>query len=262
MLKSVILSVLVVRWVWSVTIQYPRESRLLYTKTIATSIISSAPPGARLISTRGDLPPLIERLIQNATDIRQNIVDTFHCKGRVYGYYADQDNKCQIFHICVPMQQLFPDLYDSQDIYQFSFICPAHTIFTQDAMVCAWKDSAFPCSMAHQLYDRNNHFFIVSAEAVQKTSASDTVPTSAPSVQMTSASTIMPTAASSIHKTSPVSATMPTSTSPVQKSTHLSTTISDSASPLPSSTALPVLLMTTLQPKRQPTETPTPTVLP
>lgn len=48
-----------------------------------------------------------------------------------YGYYADQDNECQIFHICVPMKQLFPDLYDDTDILQFSFICPKHTIFTQ-----------------------------------------------------------------------------------------------------------------------------------
>ncbi|KAG7157739.1 U-scoloptoxin(01)-Er1a-like 10 [Homarus americanus] len=92
------------------------------------------------------------------------------CGGRrvVYGYYADQDNDCQIFHICVPMQQLFPDLYDAEDIYQFSFICPAYTIFTQDAMVCAWVDSAFPCSEAHHLYDRNNNFFVVPAEEVYR----------------------------------------------------------------------------------------------
>ncbi|KAK8729980.1 hypothetical protein OTU49_008418 [Cherax quadricarinatus] len=150
------------------SIPYLRESRRLYTETIATSVISSAPPGARLFSAKGDLPPLINRLVQNATNIRRNIVDTFRCDGRVYGYYADQDNECQIFHICVPMEQLFPDLYDAHDIYQFSFICPAYTIFTQDAMVCAWVDMAFPCSEAHLLYDRNNHFFVVPAEEVYR----------------------------------------------------------------------------------------------
>ncbi|XP_069156365.1 uncharacterized protein [Procambarus clarkii] len=161
-------------WVPGTALPYPRESRLLYTETIVTSVISGAPPGARLIRAKGDLPPLIDRLVHNATNIRRNIVDTFRCDGRVYGYYADQDNDCQIFHICVPMEQLFPDLYDAQDIYQFSFICPAYTIFTQDAMVCAWVDMAFPCSEAHLLYDRNNHFFVVPAEEVYRETVTPT----------------------------------------------------------------------------------------
>ncbi|KAK4303528.1 hypothetical protein Pmani_024470 [Petrolisthes manimaculis] len=149
----------------------PQESRLQYARTIASSVLSRAPPGAQLIGARGEVQPLVNRLIQNASSIRQNIVDTFSCVDRVYGYYADQANECQIFHICVPMQQLFPDLYDTNDIFHFSFICPGYTIFTQDAMVCAWQDYAFPCSEAHHLYHRNNHFFVVPAEDVPKDSA-------------------------------------------------------------------------------------------
>lgn len=26
-------------------------------------------------------------------------VDTFSCEGKAYGYYADVDNECQLFHI-------------------------------------------------------------------------------------------------------------------------------------------------------------------
>ncbi|XP_063876294.1 uncharacterized protein LOC135109131 [Scylla paramamosain] len=158
----------------------PQETRLQYARTIATSILSRTPPGAQLIGARGDLPPLVDRLIYNASSIRRNIVDTFDCNGRVYGYYADQDNDCQIFHICVPMQQLFPDLYDLEDIFHFSFICPGYTIFSQDSMTCDWEDWAFPCPQASELYHRNNHFFVVPAEDVQRTT---TTPSSTSTTQ-------------------------------------------------------------------------------
>jgi hypothetical protein len=66
-------------------------------------------------------------LPSNATAIRENIVDTFSCDGKVYGYYADVDNECQLFHICYPVQ-----LADgTSTIYKWSFICPAETIFNQ-----------------------------------------------------------------------------------------------------------------------------------
>ena len=29
--------------------------------------------------------------------------ETFTCDGRGYGYYADVDNDCRIFHVCVPI---------------------------------------------------------------------------------------------------------------------------------------------------------------
>ena len=31
-------------------------------------------------------------------------VDSFSCEGQAYGYYADVDNACEIFHICLPIQ--------------------------------------------------------------------------------------------------------------------------------------------------------------
>lgn len=64
-------------------LKLPLESRLQYARTIASSILSRAPPGARLIGARGELPPLVSRLVQNASSIRHNIVDTFSCSGRV-----------------------------------------------------------------------------------------------------------------------------------------------------------------------------------
>lgn len=46
-------------------------------------MIDQAPSESRLIGAKGDLPPLISRLVDNATAIREGIVDTFSCDGRV-----------------------------------------------------------------------------------------------------------------------------------------------------------------------------------
>ncbi|XP_037788912.1 mucin-5AC-like [Penaeus monodon] len=227
---------------------FPRESRQLYTRSIARSVIAQAPSESRLIGAKGDLPPLISRLVDNATAIREGIVDTFSCDGRYYGYYADQDNDCQIFHICVPMQQLFPDLYDDTDILQFSFICPKHTIFTQDAMVCAWRDSAFPCSEAHRLYDRNSMFFIVPAEDVRR-ERSDVEQTTSDSASTAAATTVTSstTTASSTTTPAPIrrrtptteasTTTTPTTSVPMRRwrtsTTEATTTTPSSTTPLP-----------------------------
>ncbi|KAK8729979.1 hypothetical protein OTU49_008417 [Cherax quadricarinatus] len=122
-------------------------------------VLLEAPRGARLISSSPVLPPLLDRLADNATLIRPNLVDTFRCDDRGYGYYADQDNECQVFHVCLPLHQLYPDNFTTPVVFQFSFICPEYTIFTQDAMVCAWTTEAVPCEYAHDLYWINENFF-------------------------------------------------------------------------------------------------------
>ena len=66
-------------------------------------------------------------LVSDANSIRENIVDEFTCDGRVYGYYADVANDCQLFHVCYPV--LYPD--GQQEMIKWSFICPNQTIFDQ-----------------------------------------------------------------------------------------------------------------------------------
>ncbi len=36
--------------------------------------------------------------------ITGQVVQQFTCEGRAYGYYADVDNACRVFHICLPIQ--------------------------------------------------------------------------------------------------------------------------------------------------------------
>jgi len=61
-------------------------------------------------------------LPDNATLIRENIVDTFSCQDRIYGYYADMENECQVFHVCMPQ---------TRSAIRWSFICPGETVFNQ-----------------------------------------------------------------------------------------------------------------------------------
>lgn len=103
---------------------------------------------------------LLSKLVSNATVIRPYIKAGFSCTGRIFGYYADVLNDCQLFHICYPLRQVFNNNPYVPDVtYQFSFICPAYTIFSQDARVCAWSHSAFPCSEAESMYNINQDFF-------------------------------------------------------------------------------------------------------
>ena len=46
---------------------------------------------------------------------------TFTCEGRAYGYYADPETNCQVFHICM----------GGDESLKWSFICPNQTIFNQ-----------------------------------------------------------------------------------------------------------------------------------
>lgn len=66
-------------------------------------------------------------LPSNATSIRSDITDNFSCEGRIYGYYADVENDCQIFHVCLPVT--YPDGKETQ--FRWSFICPEETTFNQ-----------------------------------------------------------------------------------------------------------------------------------
>ncbi|GIX94611.1 chitin-binding type-2 domain-containing protein [Caerostris darwini] len=51
---------------------------------------------------------------------------SFSCDGRTYGYYADPEVNCQVFHIC-------PGAYG---VGHYSFLCPNQTVFNQAYLVC------------------------------------------------------------------------------------------------------------------------------
>ncbi|XP_012230901.1 uncharacterized protein [Linepithema humile] len=85
-------------------------------------------------------------LPDNATLIRENIVDTFSCQDRIYGYYADMENGCQVFHVCMPQ---------TRGAIRWSFICPGETVFNQATFVCTRTESSIPCEESEKYYVLN-----------------------------------------------------------------------------------------------------------
>jgi len=83
-----------------------------------------------------------------------DVSPAFSCANRPYGYYADPDNQCRVFHICNP------SLYEDGTVqtYQYSFMCDAGSIFDQKALTCVREFSATPCQYAPSLYWVNTQF--------------------------------------------------------------------------------------------------------
>nr|XP_027233066.1 homeobox protein 5-like [Penaeus vannamei] len=70
-------------------------------------------------SVSGVFEPL--NLPSGASALLGGITSAFSCLDRPYGYYADQDNSCRVFHVCNPT--LFSN--GAVETYQYSFMCGA-----------------------------------------------------------------------------------------------------------------------------------------
>lgn len=77
------------------------------------------------------------------------IVEAFSCEGFDYGYYADIDNNCEIFHICLPIQDNDGVVIETA---QWSFACGNGTVFDQQTLTCNFPTDAFPCEESASLY--------------------------------------------------------------------------------------------------------------
>ncbi|KAJ8941681.1 hypothetical protein NQ314_010327 [Rhamnusium bicolor] len=112
-------------------------------------------------------PPQLLTLPSNATSIRTDISDSFHCDGRDYGYYADVENDCQLFHVCLPVT--YSD--GRNQTFRWSFICPEDTIFNQEMFTCTRSDEAIDCAESPRYYELNRNFG--SEEVADVTESSD-----------------------------------------------------------------------------------------
>ena len=87
--------------------------------------------------------------------------ESFDCEGRIYGYYADMANNCEVFHVCVPIQ----DVEDGEiHMAHYSFICGNGTQFSQDALTCMHHEDAMDCQESQSYYDLVNSEFGVIRE--------------------------------------------------------------------------------------------------
>ncbi|KYM98669.1 hypothetical protein ALC62_10637, partial [Cyphomyrmex costatus] len=70
----------------------------------------------------------------------------FTCGGKLPGYYADPEARCQVWHWCLPNGRLF------------SFLCPNGTVFSQTTRVCDWWFKV-DCNDSPRLYGNNDELY-------------------------------------------------------------------------------------------------------
>lgn len=139
---------------------HPQSKRPLL-KRGRTDTPANGEQGAMMESaTEKMLPPL--ELPSNATSIRAEITDTFSCENRGYGYYADVENECQIFHVCLPVMNADER---KERTFRWSFICPEETVFSQQVFTCVrMEDMPNECKDSEQYYQLNNNFGMAMSE--------------------------------------------------------------------------------------------------
>ncbi|KAK7075717.1 hypothetical protein SK128_002614 [Halocaridina rubra] len=93
-------------------------------------------------------------LPSGATRLMGEISTSFTCIDQPYGYYADLQNSCRVFHVCYPA--LFST--DRIETYQYSFMCGEGTQFDQKEMTCVKESDAIPCANSQEYFFRNGEF--------------------------------------------------------------------------------------------------------
>ena len=125
------------------------KTSALLTTTMQTIILSCMLAGIVISQDYEDeeslngLPSGAEDLLSSPYD------DSFSCEGQTYGYYGDVSNNCQVFHICLPVEDNEGNI---NSYTKYSFVCGNGTVFDQQALVCNFPDDAFPCEESPGLY--------------------------------------------------------------------------------------------------------------
>ncbi|XP_068242601.1 U-scoloptoxin(01)-Er1a-like [Palaemon carinicauda] len=114
------------------------------------AVVSALPP--RLV--KRDSTPFAYELPSNASLIVGSINTGFDCSSRGYGYYADQANNCQVFHICYP----YTDPEGRSFTRMFSFICGEGSVFDQSSLTCNFPENSVPCDSASNFFNINDYF--------------------------------------------------------------------------------------------------------
>ncbi|XP_018324428.1 uncharacterized protein LOC108736480 [Agrilus planipennis] len=126
-----------------------------------------AAPSVRIYPEQS--PPQLMTLPSNATIIRTDITDSFSCEGREYGYYADVDNDCQIFHVCLPVN--YGD--GRSQMFRWSFICPEETVFSQEIFTCISRDDmVIDCMESPKFYILNRNIGVEKEHTREEDSSS------------------------------------------------------------------------------------------
>ncbi|MPC41248.1 hypothetical protein E2C01_034836 [Portunus trituberculatus] len=89
----------------------------------------------------------------------------FDCNDRAFGYYADMDNGCRAFHVCLPV---YSEEGQLEEVAHFTFMCGQNAVFSQDSLTCAHPSESLPCSEAAAHYEVSNANFGIIPEENQE----------------------------------------------------------------------------------------------
>jgi len=85
-----------------------------------------------------------------------NIDKSFTCDGKNYGYYADVQNECKLFHVCLPMEN---EVGKENTMEQFTFACGNQTVFNQETLTCTNVEDSIDCADSTNLFESINAHF-------------------------------------------------------------------------------------------------------
>ena len=98
-----------------------------------------------LATPQFDLPSGANDLIKELP-----VNESFSCEEREYGYYGDVANNCQLFHICLPVEN---DIGAIIEYRQWTFLCSNGTMFDQQTLSCNFPSDSYPCELSEDLYN-------------------------------------------------------------------------------------------------------------
>merc|ERR1712215_213303 len=126
----------------SLVVQYTMKSLI-----VVSCLLAVAAAG-------GQSTPEFFNLVSNATSVLARQVEYgFDCAGKQFGFYADTNNACQIFHICHPEETEAGPV-----TRMYSFLCGLGTVFDQATLACNWPEEALACEESENLYNINDYF--------------------------------------------------------------------------------------------------------
>lgn len=88
-------------------------------------------------------PQVVEQQLLHTTS------GAFSCQGRQFGYYADVQQGCKVYHVCNPLNAV-PNVSDGH----FTFTCPESTRFDQRYHTCTPESVALDCNQSESLYSQ------------------------------------------------------------------------------------------------------------
>ncbi|XP_003747843.1 uncharacterized protein LOC100899344 [Galendromus occidentalis] len=97
---------------------------------------------------------------------------TFQCPQR-YGYFADVDNDCKVYHVCNPIRDSQDNI---QEVQHFSFFCGNQTVFDQLTLTCSHPEEAVPCPNAPDFFYVNDKFGVEEAPFLMDTDVERAAP--------------------------------------------------------------------------------------